>query len=312
MRRRAMLSATLLLGVGGLVLACGAPGATGSSASRRTGGPSAPAVDAAAADAHAAHGAALGTDRRHRHGHAGRPGERRHPGGLQGPRRRGSHLGARRPTGARPRRRPVGRGRGPARTGPRDAVRRHRAARTDGPAGVARGAPVPALAVALSRRLRTALRRRRPRWARDRRLLRVGPLGARLEASISHLQPEAVQGLGQGGDPLVVLVLFRCPDGRYCSGQFTATASETDQQVRVSDVTSREFRGVGCAGLRTVNGRATTNLELTKPPADREVVRVSDSTRLIGRLVRRLCPVASATVRIRPLTCGNVELKIIR
>ena len=33
MRRRAMLSATLLLGVGGLVLACGAPGATGSSAS---------------------------------------------------------------------------------------------------------------------------------------------------------------------------------------------------------------------------------------------------------------------------------------
>ena len=66
-------------------------------------------------------------------------------------------------------------------------------------------------------------------------------LGARLEASISHLQPEAVQGLGQGGDPLVVLVLFRCPDGRYCSGQFTVTASETDQQVRVSDVTSRDF-----------------------------------------------------------------------
>ena len=61
-----------------------------------------------------------------------------------------------------------------------------------------------------------------------------------------------------------------------------------------------------------MNGRATTNLELTKPPADREVVRVRDSTRLIGRLVRRLCPVASATVRIRPLTCGNVKLKIIR
>jgi hypothetical protein len=47
-----------------------------------------------------------------------------------------------------------------------------------------------------------------------------------------------------------------------------------------------------------------------RPDRRMSELRVS-RTRLIGRLVRRLCPVPSATVRSRPLTCGNVELKII-
>jgi hypothetical protein len=107
-----------------------------------------------------------------------------------------------------------------------------------------------------------------------------GPLGSRLGVTTSQVQPEAVQSLGQGGDPLVVAVLFPWPGGGYCSGQFTVTATETSRQVQVGEVTSREVRGSSCAGLGTVDGMAAADLALTAPLADREVVRDSDGARL--------------------------------
>lgn len=76
-------------------------------------------------------------------------------------------------------------------------------------------------------------------------------------------------------------MLFPWPGGGYCSGQFTVTATETDQQVRVSEVTRREARASDdCAGLGNVGAMASTDLELTNPLVDREVVRASDGTRL--------------------------------
>ena len=109
-----------------------------------------------------------------------------------------------------------------------------------------------------------------------------GPLGSRLGVMITTVQPEAVMGLGQGGDPLVVMVVFPWPGVGSCSGQFTVTATETDQEVRVSNVTSREAPpGTSCADIGPgENGKNAVALYLTQPLAGREVVRFSDGARL--------------------------------
>ncbi len=87
-------------------------------------------------------------------------------------------------------------------------------------------------------------------------------------------------GLGPAGDPLTVMITFPWAADGFCSGQFTVSAGETDQEVRVSDVTSREVRRGSCAGLGTNDGTAGVGLTLDRPMGDRRVVRASDGTPL--------------------------------
>jgi len=94
-------------------------------------------------------------------------------------------------------------------------------------------------------------------------------------------QPEAVRLLGEGGDPLVIMIGVTWSQEGYCSGQFSVQATETASEVRVGTVVSRESRGGGgCAGLGTLNGMAWTDLRLASPLDRRVVVRASDGQRL--------------------------------
>ena len=108
----------------------------------------------------------------------------------------------------------------------------------------------------------------------------IGPLVSRLGVIITRVAPEAVMGLGPAGDPLTVTILFPWPDEGFCSGQFTVSATETDQEVRVGDVTSREYRRGSCAGMGAKDGMAGVGLTLDRPVRDRLVVRVSDGMAL--------------------------------
>ncbi len=108
----------------------------------------------------------------------------------------------------------------------------------------------------------------------------IGPLAPRLGVIVTHVTPEAVMGPGSAGDPLSVTILFPWPEDGFCSGQFTVAATETDQEVRVSDVTSREYRRGSCAGMGANDGTAGVVLTLDRPVGDRLVVRVRDGMAL--------------------------------
>ena len=109
-----------------------------------------------------------------------------------------------------------------------------------------------------------------------------GPFGSTLGVSVKNLAPDAYAIPGEGVDPLVIAVLFHWPEDGFCSGQFSVSATETAEEVRVSDVTSREYRGGSCAGLGTVNGTAGAELTLAAPLGTRKVVRASDGTVLVA------------------------------
>jgi hypothetical protein len=108
----------------------------------------------------------------------------------------------------------------------------------------------------------------------------TGPLATRLGVSVTEATPQAAARLGEGGDPLVIAILFPWPGDGYCSGQFSVSATETEEEVRVSDVISREYRGGSCAGLGTVGGMAGADLTLAAPLGQRKVVRASDGVTL--------------------------------
>lgn len=106
-----------------------------------------------------------------------------------------------------------------------------------------------------------------------------GPLAA-LGVTVSEHPPVAVRLLGEGADPLVIMIGVRWTTDGYCGGQFTVQATQTQTEVRVGTVTSREYHYGMCPGLGTVDGMAWAHLELTSPLGDRPVVRDSDGTRL--------------------------------
>jgi len=67
-----------------------------------------------------------------------------------------------------------------------------------------------------------------------------GPLASRLAVTVAEVAPQAFARLGEGGDPLVIAILFPWSGDGFCSGQFSVSAIETPEEVRVSDVISRE------------------------------------------------------------------------
>jgi hypothetical protein len=107
-----------------------------------------------------------------------------------------------------------------------------------------------------------------------------GPLGSTLGIEVTTVAGRSVLTLGPGGDPDVVMVVFPWAPQEYCSGQFTVTATETDQEVAVGQVTSRLGRSGSCAGLGTADGSARAELRLTRPLGSRRVVRASDGVEL--------------------------------
>ena len=110
--------------------------------------------------------------------------------------------------------------------------------------------------------------------------LGAGPLSA-IGVDERRVEPRSVALLGQGGDPLVVMVRFPWPGDGFCSGQFHVEATESATQVRVGTVVSRVTRWGGtCAGLGTVDGMAAAELRLSTPLGLREVVRARDGARL--------------------------------
>jgi hypothetical protein len=99
---------------------------------------------------------------------------------------------------------------------------------------------------------------------------------ARSRVTEVSLQPQAVRLLGEGGDPLVVMVGVTWREDGYCSGQFHVKATETTTEVRVGTVVSRLYSNRACAGLGTVNNMAWAELTLASPLGMRVVVRNSD------------------------------------
>lgn len=90
-------------------------------------------------------------------------------------------------------------------------------------------------------------------------------------------RPVAVRQLGEGGDPLVIMIGIEWAHDGWCSGQLSVTATETPAEVRVDDVVDRPPHGDGgCAGLGTINSRAWVDLTLSAPLGTRAVVRASD------------------------------------
>ena len=65
-----------------------------------------------------------------------------------------------------------------------------------------------------------------------------GPFAAPGVVETRH-EPEVIRELGEGGDPLVIMVGFAWPEDGYCSGQFHVSAVETATEVRVGPVISR-------------------------------------------------------------------------
>jgi hypothetical protein len=118
-----------------------------------------------------------------------------------------------------------------------------------------------------------------------------GPF-AGLQVTETQLQPQAVHLLGDGGDPLVVMVGVTWTKDGYCSGQFTVQATESATEIRIGAVTSREYRYGSCAGLGTEANMAWAPLRLTSPPGQRAFVRASDGAHLplFGYCGRPVCP----------------------
>ncbi len=107
-----------------------------------------------------------------------------------------------------------------------------------------------------------------------------GPFAAPGIVETRH-EPEVMRELGEGGDPLVVMVGYFWPEDGYCSGQFHVSAIEGAAEVRVGTVISRLLtRDGGCAGLGTSSNRAWAELRLVAPLGNRRVVRDSDGAPL--------------------------------
>ena len=108
----------------------------------------------------------------------------------------------------------------------------------------------------------------------------AGPLASWLGMRITHVVPTGVTVQSAPADPLTVYVAFPWPHQGVCSGQFRVSATESASEVRVSDVTSVEYRGGACAGLGTDGVTASALLSLRAPLGDRAVVRASDGQAL--------------------------------
>lgn len=98
--------------------------------------------------------------------------------------------------------------------------------------------------------------------------------------TVTQLEPQSYRMLGEGGDPLVILIGVTWTKDGYCPGQFRVEGTETTTEVRVGYVTSREHSRGACAGVGTVNSTAWADLHLTSPLGDRAVIRDSDGARL--------------------------------
>jgi hypothetical protein len=96
------------------------------------------------------------------------------------------------------------------------------------------------------------------------------------EPAATRHRPVAIRLLGEGGDPLVIMIGIEWPADGWCSGQLTVTATETSSEVRVSDVVSRTPRGDGgCAALGTYRGMAWVGLAMAAPLGTRTAVRAA-------------------------------------
>jgi hypothetical protein len=103
---------------------------------------------------------------------------------------------------------------------------------------------------------------------------------ARSRVSEESLQPQAVRLLGEGGDPLVVMVGATWKQDSYCSGQFHVKATETISEVRVGTVVSRLYGNGTCAGIGSDKKMAWAPLTLALPLGARKVVRDRDGEEL--------------------------------
>ncbi|WP_326999705.1 hypothetical protein OHA72_31765 [Dactylosporangium sp. NBC_01737] len=101
--------------------------------------------------------------------------------------------------------------------------------------------------------------------------------GRRVGPPQTRHQPVAIRFLGEGGDPLVIMVGIEWHADGWCSGQFVVTAAETSTEVRVFDVVSRTPRGNGgCAGLGSDGRTAWVDLTMSAPLGARTAVRAAD------------------------------------
>lgn len=105
--------------------------------------------------------------------------------------------------------------------------------------------------------------------------LGFGPLDRRAVTE-TRLEPQRVSVLGQGGDPLVLMVGVTWTEEGYCDGQFEVHATETATEVRIGTVVSREKPGMLCPGLGTADNTAWTSVYLAAPLGERQAVRESD------------------------------------
>jgi hypothetical protein len=106
-----------------------------------------------------------------------------------------------------------------------------------------------------------------------------GPLSS-LGVEVRQVEPTGYRLLGEGGEPKVIVVVVDWPEDGFCSGQFSVPVTQSDDEVRVGIVTSREHRNGSCAGLGTVDGTAGVDVMLDEPLGDRVVVRASDGAAL--------------------------------
>jgi hypothetical protein len=96
----------------------------------------------------------------------------------------------------------------------------------------------------------------------------------------TRIEPQDYALLGEGGDPLVVMVGFPWAEDGFCSGQFTIEVTETATEIRVGAVVSRNVHIGACAGIGTLDGRAAVGAFLSAPLGDRRVIRASDGAEL--------------------------------
>jgi hypothetical protein len=93
---------------------------------------------------------------------------------------------------------------------------------------------------------------------------------------VTELPPERISTLGEGGDPLVIMIGVPWREDGYCTGQFTVTATESAAEIRVSTVQSRAKGSGTCAEVGTEDNFAWAPLHLQIPLGGRSVLRASD------------------------------------
>ena len=105
----------------------------------------------------------------------------------------------------------------------------------------------------------------------------AGYFGRDTDPPETRHRPVAIRLLGQGGDPLVIMVGIEWHSDGWCSGQLTVTAAETSTEVRVFDVVdSTPPRGGECAGLGSDGRMAWVDLTMSAPLGARTAVRAAD------------------------------------